>query len=110
VIQNKVPGHWEKPQYGIILGRRAAGYIKALFIRLKLKLSRAPLIKLLTIYQEYCIELKLDQILEFKDIPNLAGKIVFRVLYKELKEIYFSKVIILVKIFTIPFLTMGSNG
>lgn len=66
--------------------------------------------------QECCVELKLDQgaqmdrILKFQDVPNPAGKMVFRVLYEEMEEICFSKVMVLVGMFTTPFLTIGSDG
>jgi hypothetical protein len=117
VIKENLEGHWERPWRGIILGRRAHGYIKAYFVRIKLKLSRAPLIELLTICQDCCTELKLydqlaqmDRILNFQGVPNTPGKKVFRVSHKEMEEIFFSKVMVLVGTFTTPFLTIGSDG
>jgi hypothetical protein len=109
-------GHWDRPWRGIILGRRAPGCIKAYFVGIKLKLSRAPLIELITMCQE-CTELKLydqlaqmDRILNFQGVPNTPGKKVFRVSHKEMEEIFFSKVMVLVGMFTTPFLTIGSDG
>ena len=108
-------GPWERPWHGIIQGRRTYGCIKALLVRIKLKHANAPLVGLLTICSECCTELKLhdqsdqmDQILKFHG--SIPGKIIFPVLYKEMEELFFSRVIVLTGMFTTPFLTIGSDG
>ena len=104
-----------RPWRRIILGTRTAGCIKAYFVKIRLKLSKAPFIKLLTICQDCCTELDLDQsahidrIPNFKGVPN-CGKLVFRVSYKEMEEIFTSRVIVLVGMFTTPFLTIDRDG
>lgn len=110
-------GHWERSWGGIIIGRRAPGSIKALLIRNKLKHANVPLIGLLTVCPRCCTELKLydqfdqkDQILKFQGGYNSPGKMIFRVSHKEMEELFFSKVMVLMGMFTTPFRTIGSDG
>jgi len=102
---------------GLIPGKRTLGYLKAYLIRIKLKVSKAPLIKLLTLCKECCLELglnthlaQMDRILKFKDTPNTHRKLVFRISHREIEEMFSSRVIILVGMFTTPFLTINPDG
>jgi hypothetical protein len=108
---------WERAWGGIIIGRRAIGSIKALLLRNKLSFTKATLIGLLTICPRCYTELKLDaefdqkdQILKFQGGYNTPGKIIFRVSHREMEELFFSKVIVLMGMFTTPFRTIGSDG
>lgn len=99
---------------GIILGRGAPGSIKAYLIRVRLKLSRAPLLELLTTCEK-CTKLKLDnkarvEHFELHGVSTSHRKMVFRVSHDQMEEMLSSKVVVLEGIFTMPFVTIGQDG
>ena len=51
---------------------------------------------------------QMDEILKYQ-VPNTPGKMIFRVTHKEIEELFFSKVMVLVGLI-MPFLTIGSDG
>ena len=110
-------GHWERPWRGLIVGARASGHIKALLVKIKLKYTTAPLVGLLTLCPDCCIELKLhsrldqmNRIRNFQGVHGCAGKILLRASHEDIEELFFSQVMVLVGAFTTPFRTIGSDG
>jgi hypothetical protein len=89
---------------GIVIGRRVSGSIKASLIRRALRHTKAPLFGVLTICPKCCIELKLhkqfdqmERIHKFEGNHNTLGKMTFRLSYKEMEELFSSKVIVLME-------------
>jgi hypothetical protein len=88
--------HYKRAWRGIVIGRRTSRSIKALLIRRALRHTNALSFGLLTICPKRCTELKLheqsdqmDRILEFEGDYNGRGKMIFRVSYKEMEELFF---------------------
>ena len=95
--------HWE----GEIIGKGVCGSLKALLVRIRHECTQAPLIGVVTIYPECCAELELynyfDQIEEmsnFQSDYNIPGNVILGVPYKDIEELYFSKMIVLEGMFT----------
>jgi hypothetical protein len=94
----------ERRWQGRITGKGLHGSLNTLCPKIKYMMfrSQAPLIRLLTVCAECCAKLevyyKVDQvnrIFGFQDNYRASREIVLRVLYKEIKEIAFNRVIVI---------------
>jgi hypothetical protein len=110
-------GPRERRWRGRIVGKGAFGSIKALLLRIKHKHTEISSIGLLTLCHDCCTKLKLHdqfsqmgQILNFRALHNVSGKLVLGTSYKEVEELFSSQIIVLNGLLTTPFRTAGRDG
>jgi len=110
-------GNSERTWQGIILGRRAAGSLQAVLVRMKLRHTDGPLFEFLTLCTGCCTELELNdqasqmnRIVEFKDRCCNSKMMRMRATNDVVEELLSTKVIVFMGMFITPFRTLGSDG